>query len=274
MIIMILLEKQFFLFKGLNMNNTYLTERNLFFSGVFLFCVFPCSRADAQTYQYPFQNPALPIEQRVTNVVSLLTQAQKLSLLPETEPAIAGLGLNSFTYYTEGIHGLGWAASGTFTATQFPQGFGLGETWDTAILKQAGQEVAIELRTYNNSGKCGLVLRSPNADLARDPRWGRTEETYGEDPYLTGTLATGWIQGLRGTNPTYIRLLRCVNISLQTAMKPIERPPPQISTSGSSGNITARSFEIALMKGGAQSYMTAYNAVNGVHCIWIPYLKI
>ena len=251
----------------------HVSGRNSFFAAIVGFAFFLAPRADAQTYQYPFQNPALPLAVRDTNVVNLLTAAQKYSLLSENEPAISNLGLNSFTFWTEGIHGLGWGMGGTYTATQFPQGFGLGETWDTAILMQAGQEVAIELRTDNNSGKCGLVLRSPNADLARDPRWGRIEETYGEDPYLIGKLATGWIQGLRGTNPTYIEAASMCKHFLANSN--------ETNRMSSSSNFDQRllmeyyskSFYYALMEGGAQSYMTAYNEVNKEPCIFDSVFK-
>ena len=155
----------------------------------------------------------------------------------------------------------------------FRRGSDLGETWDTAVMQQAGGVIGREVRIYNNAGKCGLVLRSPNADLARDPRWGRTEETYGEDPFLIGKLAAGLITGLRGNNAKYIMAASmckhfCANSN-------------EANRTSSSSNFDqrllreyyAKSFEIALMEGGAQSYMTAYNAVNGVHCIWNPVLK-
>jgi len=245
----------------------HVTGSNSFFLAIVGFAFFLAPRGEAQTYQYPFQNPALPIAVRDTNVVNLLTTAQKYSLLSENEPAISNLGLNSFTYWTEGIHGLGWGMGGTYTATQFPQGFGLGETWDTAILKQAGQEVAIELRTDNNSGRCGLVLRSPNADLARDPRWGRIEETYGEDPYLIGKLATGWIQGLRGTNPTYIEAASMCKHFLANSNETDRMQSSSNFDQRLLHEYYSRSFLFALMDGGAQSYMTAYNEVNGEPCI-------
>ncbi|MBN1309639.1 MAG: hypothetical protein JXA18_17090, partial [Chitinispirillaceae bacterium] len=141
----------------------------------------------AQTY--PFQNTSLPIEERVDNIVSLLTTDEKLKLLRQNEPAISRLGLKAFTYWTEGLHGIGWGQSGTLTGTQFPQAYGLGETWDCEIMERVGAQVGYETRALYNAGKCGMILRAPVCDLIRDPRWGRSEEAYGEDPFHAGKLA-------------------------------------------------------------------------------------
>ena len=256
------------------MNKTaHFNGSTMVFTVIFCFASFLASRANGQTYQYPFQNPTLPLEDRVNNVDSLLTQAEKLSLLPENEPAITRLGLKAFSFFTEGIHGLAWGQGGTYTATQFPQGFGLGETWDPDVMKQAGGVVGRELRVYNNNGKSGLILRAPNADIARDPRWGRTEESYGEDPYLIGKTAAGFIQGLRGNDPKYFMGASMCKHFLANSN--------EAGRGSSSSNFDqrllreyyAKSFEIALIEGGGQSYMTAYNAVNGVHCIFNATLK-
>ena len=238
--------------------------------GVVCFVSFLSHPVVGQTYQYPFQNPATPIEDRVTNVVSLLTQAEKISLLPERESAISRLGLGAFTYYSEGLHGLGSGGNGggSYTATQFPQAYGLGETWDVDIMQQAGAQIAHEARASNNSGKFGLLIRAPNSDLGRDPRWGRTEECYGEDPYLVGKLSAGYIQGMRGSNPKYFMLA--------SMCKHMMANSNEAGRMSSSSNFDMRlmreyygkSFEIALMEGPAQSYMTAYNRVNGVDCIF------
>jgi len=122
--------------------SAHVSRKILFFSCVACFTFFLAPRVNAQTY--PFQNPALPIETRVNNIDSLLTQAEKISLLPEREPAISRLGLNAFTYYSEGLHGLGSGGNGggSYTATQFCQAYGLGETWDVNIMQQAGAQIA------------------------------------------------------------------------------------------------------------------------------------
>ena len=234
------------------------------------FALFLPLRTTAQTYQYPFQNPNLPIETRVNNIDSLLTQAEKISLLPEREPAISRLQLNAFTYYSEGLHGLGSGGNGggSYTATQFCQAYGLGETWDVNIMQQAGAEIGLEARASNNAGKFGLLIRAPNADIGRDPRWGRTEECYGEEPFLVGKMAAALIQGFRGTNPKYFML--------ESMCKHVMANSNEDNRMNSSSNFNMRlmreyygkSFEIALLEGPAQCYMTAYNRVNGFDCIF------
>jgi beta-glucosidase len=234
------------------------------------FALFLPLRINAQTYQYPFQNPATPIETRVNNIDSLLTQAEKLSLLSEREPAISRLGIGSFTYYSEGLHGLGSGGNGggSYTATQFCQAYGLGETWDVNIMQQAGAQIGREARASNNAGKFGLLIRAPNADIGRDPRWGRTEECYGEDPFLVGKMAAGLIQGMRGTNPKYFMLESMCKHVMANSNEANRMSSSSIFNMRLMREYYGKSFEIALLEGPAQSYMTAYNRVNGIDCIF------
>ncbi len=135
----------------------------------------------------PFRNPGLPLDQRVDDLVSRLTLDEKIAMLGQMQPAIPRLGIKPFTNFTEGLHGLGWVWGGKVTATTFPQSVGLGETWDPEVLRQVGFVEGYEARVYNkkfDGKRVGLAIRTPNVDLARDPRWGRTEESFGEDPYF------------------------------------------------------------------------------------------
>src|SRR5208282_1941409 len=155
----------------------------------------------AQQYQYPFQNPDLPIEPRIDNILSLMTLEEKVSAL-STNPSVPRLGILGSSHI-EGLHGValggpgGWGGKGLepLPTTQFPQPVGLGETWDPDLLQQIAAVEAYEARytfntdtqfTVNQRGdkhrRVGIVIRAPNADLARDPRWGRSEESFGEDP--------------------------------------------------------------------------------------------
>ena len=165
--------------------------------------------ASTQT-QYPFQNPDLPIEQRVDNILSLMTLDEKIECL-DTNPSVPRLGIKA-SGHVEGIHGLTqggpgkWGRPLTVPSTTFQQGIGLGETWDTDLLTQAGQVEGYEARYVFQSAKYhqgGIVIRSPNADLGRDPRWGRTEECYGEDAYFNGAMVTAFVKGLKGNHPKY-----------------------------------------------------------------------
>src|SRR5947199_7600703 len=167
---------------------------------------------DGKQFQYPYLNPDLPVEERITNLLSLMTIDEKVECLG-TNPSVPRLGIKG-AGHMEGIHGLAvggpakWGRDAPVPTTTFPQGYGLGETWDTEILREAAAVEGYEARYIFQTGKysksrSGLVIRSPNADLGRDPRWGRTEECYGEDPYFNGTMVTAFVKGLQGDNPKY-----------------------------------------------------------------------
>ena len=156
-----------------------------------LFAGIHTTAQDSNRNQYPFQNPELPTDQRIDNLLSLLTIEEKISCLG-TNPSVPRLGIKA-SGHVEGIHGLAqggpgkWGRPKTIPTTTFPQGIGLGETWDPELLRQVANVEGYEARYIFQSSKYhqgGIVIRSPNADLGRDPRWGRTEECYGEDPYF------------------------------------------------------------------------------------------
>jgi beta-glucosidase len=229
------------------------------------------------TYAYPFRNPCLSLEDRVTNLLGLLTDAEKVSLLTEHQPAISRLGIAAFTTFTEGIHGLGWAAGvSAVLSTQFPQASGLGETWDPDVLTQAFAEVGNEARVYfvkNKGQQVGLALRAPVVDLSRDPRAGRAEESLGEDPYLVGELAKALVRGLQGSNP----------LALQEAatMKHFFVYNQEQNRGNNNVIVDDRNlreyylvpFYETIVNAHGQSFMTSYNAVNGVPATCSPVIK-
>jgi beta-glucosidase len=230
------------------------------------------------TYAYPFRNPCLSLEERVTNLLSLLTDAEKLLWLDQRQPAVSRLGITlSFTTYTEGIHGLGWAASEpAILSTQFPQASGLGETWDTDVLTQAFAQVGNEARVYYkkyNGTHSGLAIRAPVVDLSRDPRAGRAEESLGEDPYLVGELAKALVRGLQGSNP----------LALQAAatMKHFfvynqEQGRGSLNVVVDDRNLREYylvPFYETIVNAHGQSFMTSYNAVNGAPAVCSPTIK-
>ena len=229
------------------------------------------------TYAYPFRNPCLSLEDRVTNLLGLLTDAEKVSLLTEHQPAISRLGIAAFTTFTEGIHGLGWAAGvSAVLSTQFPQASGLGETWDRDVLTQAFAQVGNEARVYfvkNKGQQVGLALRAPVVDLSRDPRAGRAEESLGEDPYLVGELAKALVRGLQGSNP----------LALQEAatMKHFFVYNQEQNRGNNNVIVDDRNlreyylvpFYETIVNAHGQSFMTSYNAVNGVPATCSPVIK-
>jgi beta-glucosidase len=221
--------------------------------------------------QYPFQNPDLPIEQRIDNILSLMTIEEKIECL-DTNPSVPRLGIKG-SGHVEGIHGLTqggpgkWGRPQTVPSTTFPQGIGLGETWDKEILRQAGEVEGYEARYVFQSPKYnqgGIVIRSPNADIGRDPRWGRNEECYGEDAFFNGTMVVAFSKGLQGSHPTYWQSA--------ALMKHFLANSNENDRDKSSSNFDERlfheyyslPFRMGVIEGGSRAYMAAYNAVNGV----------
>jgi beta-glucosidase len=235
-----------------------------------------------EQHQYPFQNPDLPAEERITNILSLMTLDEKVECLG-TNPSVPRLGIKG-AGHMEGIHGLSvggpgmWGGKVSVATTTFPQGYGLGETWDTELVRRAGAVEGYEARYIFQTAKygqsrSGLVIRSPNADLGRDPRWGRTEECYGEDPYLTGTMATAFVKGLQGDDPKYWQAASLLKHFLANSN---EKDRGQ-----SSSNFDERlfreyysvPFRMGIVDGGARAFMASYNAVNNSPMHVNPILK-
>jgi beta-glucosidase len=244
-----------------------------------LFCV--VALLVSQTpQQYPFQNPDLPSEQRIDNILSLMTIDEKIECL-DTNPSVPRLGIKA-SGHVEGIHGLTqggpgkWGRPLTIPSTTFPQGIGLGETWDTDILRQAGEVEGYEARYVFQSPKYkqgGIVIRSPNADIGRDPRWGRTEECYGEDALLNGKLVVAFTKGLQGNDPKYWQAA--------ALMKHFLANSNENDRDKSSSDFDERlfheyysvPFRMGVVEGGSRAYMAAYNAVNKVPMTINPILQ-
>jgi beta-glucosidase len=158
-----------------------------------------------------YLNPALPLEQRVSDLVSRMTLPEKVSQMQNEAPPIARLQIPRYNWWNEGLHGV--ARSGY--ATVFPQAIGLAATWNTALIYRVGDTISTEARAkYNDAQRegnrsifYGLTMWSPNINIVRDPRWGRGQETYGEDPFLTGSIGTAFVNGLQGSDPKYFKVV-------------------------------------------------------------------
>jgi beta-glucosidase len=242
----------------------------------------PACTSNPADYQYRFQDPCAPIEDRITDLLTQLTPDEKLGLMSEYQFPVTRLGIAAFTTFTEGLHGVGWAGDNTtpanaggtnvlyLTGTQFPQASGLAESWDPTALSVVGATTAYEARVWNakrapnaQGRGVGVVVRAPLVDLQRDPRWGRTEEGYGEDPYLVGKLAEGYIGGLHGSDATYLMAASTLKHWLANNN--------ETGRSTSSSNFDQRDlleyygvpFEHAIRVAHAQGIMEAYNKING-----------
>jgi beta-glucosidase len=258
-------------------------------SGLRLFALLICAATAAvaihsqqprPAQQYPFQNPDLPIEQRVDNILSLMTLDEKIECL-DTNPSVPRLGITA-SGHVEGIHGLTqggpgkWGRPLTVPSTTFPQGIGLGETWDQELLRQAGQVEGYEARYVFQSPKYhqgGIVIRSPNADLGRDPRWGRNEECYGEDAYLNGALVVAFSKGLQGDHPKYWQSAALMKHFLANSNENDRDKSSSDFDERLFHEYYSLPFRMGVVEGGSRAYMAAYNAVNKVPMTINPVLQ-
>jgi beta-glucosidase len=224
-----------------------------------------------------FQNPDLPLEQRITNILSLMTVEEKTAGL-ETNTAVPRLGIPNIGN-SEGLHGL--ARNGGFggkavPTTTFPEVIGMASTWDPELIRRAAAAEAGEARYISQNPRYRtpvLVVWAPNADLARDPRWGRNNESYGEDPFLAGTMAAAFVRGLQGDNATYWKTASLLKHFLANSNE---------TTRGSSSSdfderlfwdYYSVPFRMAFQQGGAKSFMASYNAWNGIPMTVNPVLR-
>lgn len=168
----------------------------------------------AAQYQYLFQDPSISAKERAANIVSLLTLDEKIAQMMNDAPAIDRLGIPAYNWWNECLHGV---ARSPYRVTSFPQAIGMAATWNTDVLFRMAQYASDEGRAiYNDAsskGKTGIYLGltfwSPNVNIFRDPRWGRGQETYGEDPYLTSQLGAAFVHGLQGNDPRYLKVSAC-----------------------------------------------------------------
>ncbi|WP_149207061.1 glycoside hydrolase family 3 C-terminal domain-containing protein [Flavobacterium johnsoniae] len=180
---------------------------------IFLICFY--SYSQDKKYDFQFQNPSLSFEQRVDDLVSRLTLEEKVSQMLNSSPEIARLGIPAYDWWNETLHGV---ARTPFKTTVYPQAIGMAATFDKNSLFTMADYSALEGRAiYNkavelkrtNERYLGLTYWTPNINIFRDPRWGRGQETYGEDPYLTAVLGDAFVKGLQGDDPKYLKAAAC-----------------------------------------------------------------
>lgn len=245
-----------------------------------LFTTFLSQVVTAQKkYQYPFQDPDLNIEKRIDNIISLLTLDEKISCL-STDPSVPRLGIKG-SGHIEGLHGValggpgGWGRRKLVTTTMFPQSYGLAETWDTALIRKVAAEEAYEARYIFQSKKYNtgaLVIRAPNADLGRDPRWGRTEECYGEDPFFNGSMVQAYVKGLQGNDKKYWMTAALMKHFLANS----NENGRDSSSSDFDERLFREYYSVPFHMGieaGSRAFMAAYNSYNGIPMMVNPVLK-
>lgn len=226
-----------------------------------------------------FRDAMKPEQERIEALIAELTLEEKIDCL-STTPAIPRLGLR-LSGNVEGLHGLSqggpanWTPKRKVPTTIFPQSYGLGQTWDKELIRKVAAIEGFEARYIFQSPEYrqgALIIFSPNADLGRDPRWGRTEECYGEDPFLTGTLVQSFVRGLQGDHPKV-----WLSSSLMKHFLANSHENERESTSSDFDERQWREYySVPFRMGveaGSRAYMAAYNAHNGVPCHIHPMLK-
>jgi beta-glucosidase len=221
--------------------------------------------------QFPFQNPALPVDERVHDLISRMTLQEKVTQFFNHSEAIPRLGVPAYDWWNECLHGVARAG----TATVFPQAIGMAATFDEDLMFRIGTAVSDEARAkhqyFLNNGirsiYTGLTFWSPNINIFRDPRWGRGQETYGEDPYLTSRIAVNFIKGLQGNDPKYLK-------TIATSKHYAVHSGPEFSRHVDNIYVNDRdlyetylpAFKATVKEANVQSIMCAYNRFRDMPC--------
>jgi beta-glucosidase len=225
----------------------------------------------------PYQDPALSPERRAADLVSRMTLPEKVLQMQSTAPAIERLGVPAYNWWNEALHGV---AQGR--ATVFPQAIGLAATWDTDLMYRVADVISTEARAkYNDaltrpapSGPAalatlpgrtaGLTYWSPNVNIFRDPRWGRGQETYGEDPHLTGRMAVAFVTGMQGKDPRHLKVVSTPkHYAVHSGPEPERHAFDARVSEYDLVHTYLPAFRMAVIEGKADSIMCVYNAVNG-----------
>ncbi|HSD45418.1 MAG TPA: glycoside hydrolase family 3 C-terminal domain-containing protein [Pyrinomonadaceae bacterium] len=218
-----------------------------------------------------YKNPELPIQARVDDLLSRLTLEEKVAQMMNATPAIERLGIPPHDYWNEALHGV--ARSGT--ATVFPQAIGLAATWNTKLMHDVADVISTEARAKHHEyarnkqyGRYqGLTFWSPNINIFRDPRWGRGQETYGEDPYLTGQLGVQFVRGLQGNDPRYFKVIATPkHYAVHSGPEPERHSFDAVAYERDLRETYLPAFRATILDGKAYSVMCAYNRTNGEPC--------
>jgi beta-glucosidase len=233
---------------------------------------FASSCASEQRGQdFPYLNYKLSVEKRVEDLVGRMTLDEKIAQMVNQAPAIERLGVPEYDWWGECLHGVARAG----LATVYPQAIGLGATWDEDLMLRVSTSVSDEARAKHHDfvrkGKRlryqGLTFWSPNINIFRDPRWGRGQETYGEDPFLTGRMAVQFIKGLQGDDPKYFKTIATVkHYVVHSGPEPERHHFDAVADERDFRETYLPQFEMGIKEGKAHSAMCAYNRYNGEPC--------
>ncbi|TDW97580.1 glycoside hydrolase family 3 protein [Dinghuibacter silviterrae] len=225
-----------------------------------------CAKAQTPVYQDPHQ----PADARAADLIQRLSLKEKISLLGFVSPGVPHLGIQRYVWWNEGLHGVARAGE----ATVFPQAIGVAATFDDALLRVEGDAVSTEARAkYNMSvaeGRrqqyLGLTFWAPNINIFRDPRWGRGQETYGEDPYLTGRMGSAYVRGMQGNDPLHLKTAACAKHFAVHSGPEASRHSINVRVNEDELRETYLPAFHTLVDSGVEAVMCAYNRVNDQPC--------
>jgi beta-glucosidase len=244
-----------------------------FSTGVVLF-LSACLAAQAQNATPVYLDPSQPIESRIADLISRMTLEEKAAQLNHLSSRNDRLHIPGWGGWNQTLHGV-WAKQPT---TLFPIAIGMAATWDPALIKTITDSMADEARALYNIGadgprvKAGLVFRSPVINISRDPRWGRVQECFGEDPYLAGRITVAYVQGLQGSDPKYLKLAATLK---HFAVNNVETDRHSLSAQVPERILMEYwlpHWKAGTMEAHAQSVMASYNQLNGTPNIANKYL--
>ena len=236
-----------------------------------------CLTLNAQETQFPYQDECLSIDERVDDLISRMTLKEKVSQMMNKAPAIPRLNIPEYEWWNECLHGVARAGE----ATVFPQAIGLAATWDPQLIYKSAVAISDEARAKhheaqrNNSYKRyeGLTYWTPNINIFRDPRWGRGQETYGEDPYLTARMGVSFVKGLQGNDPEYLKLVATPkHFAVHSGPEPERHFFDAAVNQRDLYDTYLPAFEACIKEAHAYSVMGAYNRTNGEPCCASPLL--
>jgi beta-glucosidase len=215
-----------------------------------------------------YTDPSRPIEERVADLVGRMTLEEKVSQMGTEAPAVERLGIPKYNWWNEALHGVARAG----LATVFPQVIGLASTWNADLIYRMAEVISDEGRAKHHEAVrkgvrdlyTGLTFFCPNINIFRDPRWGRGQETYGEDPYLTSRLAVNFIQGMQGKDPRYLKTVATAkHFAVHSGPEALRHSFDAVVSQSDLRMTYLPAFEACMAEGKAESIMGAYNRVNG-----------
>ncbi len=237
-----------------------------------IFMTFTISAFAQNKYDYPFQNPSLSISDRVNDLVSRLTLEEKVNQMLNSTPAIPRLGIPPYDWWNECLHGV---ARTKYHTTAYPQAIGMAATFDINSMKQMGDYTSDEGRAIHNeslrkkdySRYTGLTYWTPNINIFRDPRWGRGQETYGEDPFLTASIGTAFVEGLQGNDPKYLKAAACAkHYAIHSGPEPSRHVFDVNVSNHDLWDTYLPAFRQLVVNAKVAGVMCAYNAYAGQPC--------